>query len=179
MSVKIETLGGNAITVSTPYHPDFPRRARSLGGKWNSALWVFDARDESRVRQLCREIYGEDGETPQGDLVTLRATFSDRSRLSVRGAGIYIAGRCIARAYSRDSGARLGEGVVMIEGTAGSRGSDAVRSGGSRANWETIIDGPCVIEIRDVPRAAAEKAIADPPTNSVLTPGPTLEIVEG
>jgi len=52
------------IAVSSPYHPNFPARARSLGGIWNAArrVWVFDAADHDRVRSLCREIYGTDGQ---------------------------------------------------------------------------------------------------------------------
>ena len=51
------------IAVSSPYHPNFPARARSLGGVWDARrrVWVFDAGDHDRVRSLCREIYGTDG----------------------------------------------------------------------------------------------------------------------
>jgi len=51
------------IAVSSPYHPNFPPRARSLGGIWDTArrVWIFDASDHDRVRSLCREIYGADG----------------------------------------------------------------------------------------------------------------------
>src|SRR6266436_5221676 len=51
------------IAVSSPYHPRFPARARSLGGIWDAAqrVWLFDAADHERVRSLCREIYGTDG----------------------------------------------------------------------------------------------------------------------
>jgi len=51
------------IAVSSPYHPHFPARARSLGGVWDATLrvWLFDAADHDRVRSLCREIYGTDG----------------------------------------------------------------------------------------------------------------------
>src|SRR5712691_8516384 len=51
------------IAVSSPYHPRFPARARSLGGTWDAAqrVWLFDAADHERVRSLCREIYGTDG----------------------------------------------------------------------------------------------------------------------
>jgi hypothetical protein len=50
------------IAVSSPYHPNFPARARSLGGIWDTArrVWVFDAADLDRVKSLCREIYGTD-----------------------------------------------------------------------------------------------------------------------
>jgi DNA repair protein RadC len=48
------------IIVSTPYHANFPARARSLGGIWDKGqrVWVFDAADHDRVRSLCGEIYG-------------------------------------------------------------------------------------------------------------------------
>jgi DNA repair protein RadC len=51
------------IAVSTPYHPHFPAKARSLGGIWDATrrVWVFDAGDHDRVKSLCREIYGTDG----------------------------------------------------------------------------------------------------------------------
>ena len=36
------------IAVSTPYHPNFPARARMLGGEWDAArrVWMFAAGDE-------------------------------------------------------------------------------------------------------------------------------------
>jgi DNA repair protein RadC len=51
------------IVVSSPYHPNFPARARTLGGKWDAArrVWVFEAAESERVKALCREVYGEDG----------------------------------------------------------------------------------------------------------------------
>jgi DNA repair protein RadC len=62
MPVSIVEQDGR-IAVSTPYHPNFPARARSLGGIWDAArrVWVFDAADHDRVRSLCREVYGTDG----------------------------------------------------------------------------------------------------------------------
>ena len=55
------------IAVSSPYHPNFPAKARSLGGIWDAArrVWVFDSGDHDRVRSLCREIYGT-GEQENG-----------------------------------------------------------------------------------------------------------------
>lgn len=50
------------IAVSSPYHPDFPARARGLGGYWDAArrVWMFAADDRERVETLCRDIYGSD-----------------------------------------------------------------------------------------------------------------------
>jgi DNA repair protein RadC len=63
MPLLIVEEGDGRIAVSSPYHPDFPVRARGLGGIWDAVrrVWVFDAGDHDRVRSLCREIYGTDG----------------------------------------------------------------------------------------------------------------------
>src|SRR5262245_46785703 len=51
------------LAVSSPYHPNFPARARLIGGEWDAAqrIWIFAAHEDDRVRSLCREIYGTDG----------------------------------------------------------------------------------------------------------------------
>jgi DNA repair protein RadC len=62
LSIIVEADG--RIAVSSPYHPNFPAKARSLGGIWNTTrrVWIFDAGDHDRVKSLCREIYGTDGQ---------------------------------------------------------------------------------------------------------------------
>jgi hypothetical protein len=59
MSVSIVARDGHLI-VTTPLHPDFPARARMLGGAWDGArrVWLFDPDDAERVQTLCRDIYG-------------------------------------------------------------------------------------------------------------------------
>src|SRR5277367_1108297 len=66
MPLSIVEEEDGRIAVSSPYHPNFLSRARSLGGIWNAArrVWVFDSADHDRVRLLCREIYGTDGTFP-------------------------------------------------------------------------------------------------------------------
>jgi DNA repair protein RadC len=63
MPLSIVKEEDGRIAVSSPYHPNFPARARSLGGVWDAArrVWVFDSADHDRVRSLCCEIYGTDG----------------------------------------------------------------------------------------------------------------------
>ena len=63
MPLSIVEEEDGRIAVSSPYHPNFPARARTLGGVWDTArrVWVFDSADHDRVRSLCREIYGTDG----------------------------------------------------------------------------------------------------------------------
>ncbi|KKK90721.1 hypothetical protein LCGC14_2720140, partial [marine sediment metagenome] len=66
---------------------------------------------------------------------------------------IFIAGRQVARATSRDSATVLGDGVIVLAGE--------IHSGGSRKNWATVAESGTVIEIRDVPESLARAAVAD------------------
>jgi DNA repair protein RadC len=63
MPLSIVEEEDGRIAVSSPYHRNFPARARSLGGVWDAArrVWIFDSADHDRVRSLCCEIYGTDG----------------------------------------------------------------------------------------------------------------------
>ena len=142
------TQQGDLIAVSSPYHPDFPPKARRLSGSFDraSTTWTFPSAAEPHVRGLCREIYGTDGTAC--DTVTLRVTATE-GLYEGRGP-ITIAGRIVASARGRDSGARTGEGVLLLEGRA--------TSGGSMKNWTTEISVGAVMEIIDVPRAAVPDA---------------------
>ncbi len=63
MPVSIVEEDGQ-IVVGSPYQPDFPARARALGGIWDAVrrVWRFDAGDGERVKSLCREVYGDAGD---------------------------------------------------------------------------------------------------------------------
>ena len=147
---KVQMTDGEKIKLVSPYHPDLPGQAKAMGGKFNGEkkCWYFDARDEARVRQLAIELFGTDGEN-NAETVTLRITFPQGYREHTD--GVYVAGRCVARAWGRKTGAKLGEGVVLLKGN--------IDSGGSMRNWYTYIHPGSVFEIRDVPKAAAEKAV--------------------
>ncbi|GEM_PF-366351 len=148
------TADATTVRVASPYNPDFAPAAKRLGGRWEptTRTWLFDLRDEARVRDLCRRIYGTDGTVATGDLVTLRLTATCDVASDVHG-GLYAAGRQIAHASGRDSGARLGGGIVVLSGR--------VTSGGSVKNWYTVMREGAVVLIRDVPREAAEREIAE------------------
>jgi hypothetical protein len=163
MTICISTSADGRIAVQSPYHPEFPAAARNLGGKWDarSKTWCFDARDESRVRELCCSIFGTDGRADT-KLVTLRVTVS--APWFTYTGSLFLAGRQIARAIGRDSGARLGEGVVILSGKGAG-------SGGSR-NRTTIMRAETIFELRDVPHAAALDAVEN--HDSALT----IEIIE-
>jgi hypothetical protein len=169
MTVEIKHAG-NDIIAHSDYHPDLPRQAKKLGGRWNSndKCWIFDVRDEERVRELYRTIYGTDGTIATGDMVNMRVTVKEESDWAANRTGLYFAGRCVARATGRDSGAKLGNGVIVLEG-----GFD---SGGSMKNWKTRCDRKkTVFEIRDVPREKALEAVEDAKDDKYIE---RVEIIE-
>ena len=149
MNVTI-TKSPTNIRVASPFNRNFVSAAKMIGGKWASPHWVFDVRDEDRVRDLCMEHYGEDGRATT-ERVTLRATFP--GGVGVFGDSIRLAGREIASAFGRDSGAKIGSGVVVLSG--------GFASGGSMKNWKTVIHEDTVVLVRDVPRALADRLLAD------------------
>lgn len=131
------------IKVLSPYHPNLPSGAKKIGGKFSAADkgWSFDIRDEERVKNLYMNVYGM-WDTPTTELVNVRIKVV-RDWIEEQ-SGIFIFGKLIARAFDRDSGAKLGDGVILVNGHA--------YSGGSRKNWETIIKKDSVIEIKDIPK---------------------------
>lgn len=150
------TTSSNTTTLSSPYHPSLPKRAKALGGKFDSRSkkWHFDARDEERVREMAVEVYGTDGRDTDTEKVTVRVKLSEeRGWVSDPREGLFLGGQQIARASGRDSGATPGEGVVVIEGGFG--------SGGTTHNWETRVCAGTTVEVRDVPRGVAERILED------------------
>jgi hypothetical protein len=142
---------GNHLSIASPYHPGLPAGAKKLGGKWNRGekVWIFDIQDEALVRDLYLSIYGEWDEPM--DLVTVQVTVSDK--IKEYAGSIYFGGREITRAYGRDSGAKIGDGVIITSG--------GFTSGGSVKNWAAVIQSGSVFEVRKFPRAMAEKIIQD------------------
>ena len=133
--------GKDYLFVKTPYHPEYPKIARQLGGLWQpiTRRWAFDPRNEERVREAVVKIYGTDG--TDVDLVTIRyqLTYKDYNKRS-----LYIAGRMVARRKYPGQRIEIGDGVIVINGEFHDRGR--------------LLDGENVeIEMKDVPRLMAEK----------------------
>lgn len=98
------------------------------------------------MRTLCRDVYGDDGVTH--NTCTLRyAIGADRATR----APLTLHGRPLARAFGRDTGANLADGVVVLEG--------GFTSGGSVKNWTTVSKGGTVVLVRDFPRDAAKELV--------------------
>jgi hypothetical protein len=107
------------------YNTNLVNSCKELGGKWDadSKAWVFDEIVENEVEAL-DELYNSDIVTVEISAVGER--FAQPS--------VMFCGYVLASASGRDSGAKLGNGIVQISGEIG--------SGGSMKNWgATVADG--------------------------------------
>lgn len=136
------TVSGGRISVESPYHPEFPSRAKLLGGRWDSGTrqWTFDARDEERVRALCTETYGTDG--TDTEMVTVRMALDSNA---LDGQTVRLGGREVLHRPSRDADVRLGQGVVLVDGVLPDRGGSA--------RYPIIGGRGVTVEVRDIPAA--------------------------
>lgn len=146
MFVSIKTIN-NTIQVKTQYNPSFKAQAKLIGGRFNSdeKCWEFDVRNEDLVKEMLLSIFGTDGYDQS--VVDVEITVKDEIRVIC--SPIYIAGRKIADATGRDSGAKVCDKIVFVD--------DYPISGGSRGNWATIIPEDSVFRILDLYVGALEK----------------------
>jgi len=141
--------GATKLKVESPFHPEFPKHARNLGGRWDSSAraWYFDPRDEDSVRDLCLDCFGDDGRGAEFETVDVQVWIRGSSEQS-----FWFAGREIAKRPGRDWTVKLGEGVVLVEGEFKSRGGSAkypcVFAHGESALLE-VRDVPLVLALRE------------------------------
>lgn len=140
--MDITHIAGGKLRVESHYHPDFVPKAKALGGRYTGDAWVFDARDETRVRSLLVDVYGTDGS--ECEMVTVRMPIQNRYSRNEE----WCCGRMVARRRYRDRAVELGDGVVVVSGGFPYRGG-SVKSPDLDAKPDTIV------EIRDVPLAIA------------------------
>lgn len=162
-TVTVERVNGK-LHVASPYNVDLPEQAKMLGGRWigSKKRWAYRDEAETEVRALYLDVYGDwPGETSES--VTLLCLAGDSAEMTCE--SLTLCGRPIARAFGRDSGARVADGVVIVSGNVG--------SGGSRKNWTTHMDTGSVFKLLDVTQIVAERLIADPEWCE------KIEIIEG
>lgn len=142
--IKLEIID-DKVKVTSPYHPDFVAKARNFRGKFNKAenAWYFDDSIINYVREAMIQYYGTTGETEIEYCSLLIKNLSD----SMDKGPYTLFGRTIARAFGRDSGARLGDDIIFISGS--------YDSGGSVKNWDTRLH-EATFEIQNFPLPATE-----------------------
>lgn len=149
-TIKI-TRTESTISVSTPYSPELPQRAKQLSGRWDreAAVWVFPIQAEPQVKALYMDVYGM-WDSVESDTVTV--VCRNDNEYSVTCDSIVLHGRVVARATGRDSGAKTADGIVLLSGK--------FRSGGSVKNWRTVCDEGTTFKILNVPRAKADQMVS-------------------
>lgn len=143
MKIKLEIID-DKVKVLSPYNKEFVERARNLRGVWKNDAWWFDDSIVDYVRDALNEIFGTTGEVPYENCTLLITNFSD---FTYQGP-VTLFGRTIARAFGRDSGAKLGDDIVFISGN--------YDSGGSVKNWTTVVDD-ATFEIHNFPLPMTER----------------------
>lgn len=166
MTIRIAQHADRRIAVTSPYNAEWTRQAKDLAGRWSpdARAWVFPSEQLEAVRALLRAVYGQD-DRPTAT-VRLRVTFLDAMDSGGRGE-VVVAGRQIARAFGRDSGARLGEDVVVLAGGFG--------SGGSIKNWRITWRDGTVFDLLRLPEAMAHAMEDRYPEHCRIVPSDGVE----
>lgn len=125
------------------YNSTLVSACKQLGGRWDAEekVWVFDDIVEDQVQEL-DYLYNT-------EIVPIE--IEAKGDISVWHNTVDFCGYTIARAYGRDSGAKLGDGVSKIKGGA--------TSGGSMKNWTTEVSEGSVFRLK-VSRPLIEKYLA-------------------
>lgn len=147
--IKIISTDGK-INIYSPYSEKFVTAIKLAGARWSGEAWALDARDIELARSICMDIYGcDDRPHPTCSVrVTAKEVF-----WKAKGA-VTLFNRVVAKAWGRDSGAKVGEGVVFVKGQP--------TSSGSVKNWATEIPENCEFIMRDIPLRAVENKIDCP-----------------
>lgn len=149
-NIKVVVKDGRA-KVFTPFNRDFVAAIKSnIGGrKWDSdeRCWTVPEESLPQVRQIMMDVYGETDLPDTCGSVTVKLTI--KQDLSEYCDGVIRFKKVLALARDRDSGARAGDDVTYLEGEP--------TSGGSRANWKSIVPEGCVILLRHVPKSVWDR----------------------
>ena len=142
MTLNIRIAEGKAI-ITTPYNADFVSKIKNIGGRWNAASKAWSVSDSmvAEAREIMRAVYGQDDQQTDVQTTDIRVRFNDDVWGHQEGVTLY--GKTIAKAWGRDSGARVGDDVAFIDGQP--------KSGGSVKNWLTIVPAGSVVVIKNVP----------------------------
>ena len=131
------------VKVTSPYNAKFVAKARNVRGKWKEDAWWFDDSIIDYVRDLMVTCFNTTGEVPYEEVSLLVKNYTDYASKSA----VELFGRTIAKAWGRDGGAKLGEGIIFIDGS--------YDSGGSVKNWSTDVKD-ATFEIQNFPLPATE-----------------------
>ena len=137
------------IEIYTPYNPEFVKEMHKIGSaKWDGSkkAWTADTDAEDIVRNVLKDIYGyEEGKVEDTVTVTVKALVDSYAERDA----IRLFGKMIARAFGRDSGAKIGEDVTIVNGK--------FTSSGSARYWETCVEKGTEFIVKNVSKAMLER----------------------
>lgn len=145
--IKVELTGEKAL-LYTPYNAGFVSAVKRIGGaRWTGDAWQIPADALENARKMMLKHFGETDEM-QGETITVRATVVSDQNLEELCRPVTSLGKTLARATGRDSGARVGDDVVLVSGD--------IDSNGSVKNWKTWIKRGTVFELHNVSKSLYE-----------------------
>lgn len=146
-------------TLRTPfYNQNLVAECHRLGGKWDAdeKSWVFSGLVADKVEEL--------DEKYNSQLIPVEIEFNE-TLFGEKGPA-YLAGFKIAQAWGRDSGAKLADGIMLIDGD--------INSGGSMKNWDTRVKQGAKIRM-EVPEALLQGLFEHDVTVARLDTHETIE----
>jgi len=144
MEIKIEN---GKVKVQSAYNAAFIKRARMVGGKWEPPYWEFSQEDEELVRNLCMDIYGQDGRTP-AEMVTIDVNL-DAYPHDPSGE-LFLGSMSIAHRTGRDRPVKLPDGVILVSG-------GFPDSGGSANHPRLTEERGTVLRVKNFPMTLYER----------------------
>lgn len=149
MNIKIKIEGDKAYIYS-PKNPLFTQRVKKIGGAvWTGTAWRIPAVAVDVARKFLLDEYGENDIT-----VDKKIKVKLVAKENIYGENDYplkacAFGKILAEAYGRDSGAYVGEDVILISGE--------MNSGGSMRRPYVYINDGSEFVITNVPKAYFER----------------------
>jgi len=127
--IRIESTE-SGLNLLFPYHEEAKNRIKNIGGRWNGydKCWTVKPEMEQEARQILIDAFGTDGTV---EVKTLTVKVVAKRDVWEYGEPVTCCGKVLARAWGRDSGAKVGDDVALL--------GDGITSGGSRKNWKTIV----------------------------------------
>ena len=101
--------------------------------------WIVRAALENKVREVLRDVFGTDGSAPANMYTMIVTAIDDIDKYH---GPVTCCGKVLARASGRDSGAKVGDDVALIDGS--------ITSGGSSKNWRSIVKKDSVFKLLNV-----------------------------
>ena len=148
--VSVE-VAGDSLLVRSPYHAGFISAVKDYGGRWDAAAraWVLPADLLDAVWESIGRVYGvqrDESADINVELTALKNMEADRG--PIRAGGV-----ALAAARGRDTGAKVAQGVALLDGS--------VWSGGSQRYWLTKMSKGSRLIARGLTRSQVDAIDSD------------------